>query len=75
MLRCLISISTYLKLLGRVVSRVDGGLVLARVGVQLSAVHLDGLEDEAARCRFLVASVLPLDYALGTFGVGGCNAC
>jgi hypothetical protein len=37
-------IATYLEFLGRVVSCVDGGLVLAWVGVELSAVNLDGLE-------------------------------
>jgi hypothetical protein len=37
-------IATYLELFGRVVACVDGGLVLAWVRVELSAVNLDRLE-------------------------------
>jgi hypothetical protein len=36
---------TYLEQLTRVVACVDGGLVRARIGVQLPAVDFDGFED------------------------------
>lgn len=64
--------ATYLEFLRRVVARKHRGLVLAWIGVELSAIDLDGLEDEGTVGEFFKGAVLPLHYAFWTSGFLGC---
>ena len=64
----------YLECLGRVVTRIDRGLVLARIRVHLPAVDFDGVQFQLPISSLLEFAVLPLNYAFGAFGVCGCWA-
>jgi hypothetical protein len=61
----------YLEFLRCIIPCVHCILVLARVGVKLAAVDLDGSEDKGAIGLLHKFAVLPLHYALGTFGFLG----